>query len=126
IRPVRDRHVSPASPSPWVRRRATAAGRTPSPLGYRSSSTHLLGRFNAHQCQTAANDLRDSSREFQTRTRKLWIIFNEEAPRGMIVAAVPERVEFGGEIVEIECYPVRLMGHRCALQHARELPRPLY
>src|SRR5207248_4604890 len=104
-------------------RRATAAGRTPSPLGYRSSSTHLLGCNNAHQSQTAANDLRDSQREFQPRARKLWIIFNEEAPRGVVVAAVPERVKFGREIVEIECDPVRLVGDRCALQHARELCR---
>src|SRR5256885_4587069 len=117
MRRAPDCRVSAASLAPWVRRRATAAGRTPSPLGYRSSSTHLLGRFNAHQSQTAANDLRDSGREFQTRTRKLWIIFNEEAPGGIVVAAVPERVELGREIVEIERDPVRLMGHRRTLDH---------
>src|SRR5205823_13560900 len=106
IRGARAHRASAASPSPWVRPRATAAGRTPSPFGYRSSSTHLLGRSNAHQSQTAANNLRDSQREFQTRARKLWIIFNEEAPGGIVVAAVPERVELGRKIVEIERDPV--------------------
>ena len=50
-----------------------------------------------------------------------WIIFDQEAPRGIVVAAVPEGVERGGEVVEIEGDAVRLVRLRRRLDHAREL-----
>src|SRR5205085_9028599 len=55
--------------------------------------------------------------------RKLWIIFNEEAPRRIVVAAIPQGVEFGREIVEEEGDSVRLVSQRRALQHPRILRR---
>src|SRR4051812_435304 len=101
-----------------VRREAMAAGPSRAPPGCRPLSAHLLGRGDPHQCQAALDDLRDSQREFQPRPRKLWIIFNEEAARRVIVAAVPQRMEFGREIVEEESDPVRLVRHGSALDHA--------
>ena len=63
--------------------------------------------------------MRDSQCEFQTGPRKLWIVFNEEAPRWIVVAAVPQCVELGRQIIEEEGDAVRLMRHRRAFKHAR-------
>src|SRR5206468_11915457 len=87
-----------------VRPGATATGPRPP---HRNSSTHLLGCGDTHQREAATNDLRDSEREFQPRTRKLWIFFNEEAPFRIVITAVPQRMEFGGEVVQIECDTMR-------------------
>ena len=101
--------------------RAMATGRSRPPLGCRSWSAHLLGRRDPHQIEATADDLPDAAREFQPRARKLWIVFNEEAPRRIVVAAVPQGMELGRQIVEVEGDAVRLMRHRRAFDHARIL-----
>ena len=50
---------------------------------------------------------------------KLRIIFNQEAPRRIVVAAVPQGVERGGEIVEVEGDAVRLVRQRRAPRRSR-------
>ena len=47
----------------------------------------------------------------------MWIVFKEEASFWDIIAAVPERVELGCEVIEVEGDPVRLMGKRCTFHH---------
>src|SRR6185437_340588 len=79
---------------------ATAAG--PPPPGPGSWSAHLLGGRHPHQREAAPDDLPDTKGQFQPRARKLWIVFKQEAPFGIVVAAIPKRVEFGCEIVEVK------------------------
>src|SRR5205085_1150096 len=95
---------------------ATAAGPARLPL-QRGSSTHLLGCGDPHEAEPAPDDLGDSHREFQPGPRKLWIIFNEEAARRIVVAAVPQCMELRREIIEVESYPVRLVRHGGAFDH---------
>ena len=75
--------------------------------------------------EAAADDLRDSHRQFQPCPRKLWIFLEEETALRIVVAAVPQRMELRGEVVEIEGDPVRLVRQRRALEHARILRRAL-
>src|SRR3954466_8552633 len=98
-----------------------AGGQTRPPLGYRSWSAHLLGRGHPHQVQSAPYDLRDSEREFQPRARKLWIIFKEEAPALVVIAAVPQGVEFRRQVVEVEGDAVGFVSHRGTLDRPRIL-----
>ena len=72
-------------------------------------SAHLLGRSDTHERQTAPDYLPDAKGEFQPRTRKLWIFFNEEAPIRIVVAAMPQGVEGGRQIIQVESDPMRLM-----------------
>ena len=73
--------------------------------------------------EAAPDDLRDSERQFQPRARKLWIVFKEEAARRIVVAAVPQGVELGGEIVEVEGDAVRLVRQRGALERRADIAR---
>src|SRR6478752_5159307 len=81
------------------------------------SSTHLLGCGDAHQTETAPDDLRDSHRQFQPCPRKLWIFLEEKTALRVVVPAIPQRMELRREVVEIECDPVRLMRQCGPLQH---------
>ena len=65
----------------------------------------------------------DAERQFQPRARKLWIAFDQEAAARIVVAAVPQGVEFGRKLIEIESDPVRLVGHGRAFDDARILRR---
>src|SRR6476660_4345257 len=92
-----------------VRPVATAAGPLPPQRG---SSAHLLRCSDPHQTEAAPDDLRDSHRQFQPRARKLWIILQQEAARRIVIAAVPQSVEFGRQVIEIESDAVRLVSQR--------------
>src|SRR5687768_3390661 len=76
------------------RRRAMAAGRNQPPPGLRSWSAHLLGCSDPHEAKAALDDLPDGERQFQPRARKLWIVVDQEAAARIVVAAVPQRMEF--------------------------------
>src|SRR6185295_16562663 len=95
-----------------------AGDRIRPPLGYRSWSAHLLSRGHPHQVQSAADDLRDSEREFQPRARKLWIIFNEEAPRWIVVAAIPQGMKFSRQVIQIKGNAMGFVGDCRALDRA--------
>ena len=82
---------------------------------------HLLSRLDAHQAEPVAYDLPDRARERQPRAREFGLVGEEEALLRIVVALVPQSVEGGGEIAEIEGDAVRLVRGRGALDDARVL-----
>ena len=90
--------------------------------GCPSSSAHLLGGGDPHERQPAADNLPDAKGEFQTRPRKLWSVFKEEAAGRIVVAAVPQGMELRRQIIEEERDAVRLVGEGRAFDRPRSPP----
>ena len=57
----------------------------------------------------------------QPRACQIGILCHQETLFGRVVALVPQSVEGGGEVAEVESDPVRLVGGRRTLDDAREL-----
>src|SRR5579883_754347 len=82
------------------------------------TSTHLLDRLDAEDQKPRREDEGDRLDEGEARLRQGEIVGDDEAESRLVLALVPEAVEGGGDLAEIEGDAVRFMRLGGALDEA--------
>ena len=71
--------------------------------------TETVERFNRDGASRLANELISALNQGETRQRPVLVTRHDEPQRRVVLALVPQRMEPGGQLVEVEGDPVGLM-----------------
>src|SRR6185437_12764952 len=89
--------------------------------GYARSCAHLLGRRDAEHLKAGGDDEGDRLDESEPRHGQILGASLDKAQARFVLALVPQAVEGGGDLLQIEGDAMRLMRLGRALDHARPL-----